>query len=242
MRNLALGLLILALGLPILSPPTLSQETAAQETQDRRLQLQDRILAVVDEDPILVSDLERLIGLGLAAQQAGEEEPAFRRRVLDDLINQRLRFREVERFGFEVLPLEVLEEQAEAIATRFPSRQAFEGKLRELGLNQEGLRELLARQLLVLTYVEERLGTRIFVGQDDIEAYYRDTLAPRMRREQVPVPPVEDVREQIRTVIREQRLNEEIERWTSDLQQGADIQIFFEEPAQEDLPPVADPP
>jgi hypothetical protein len=220
----------------------LPTSATAQDPQKSALQLQDRILAVVDEDPILVSDLDRVIGLGLAKPLAEEEDTTFRRRVLDDLIDQRLRFREVERFGFEVLPLDLMEEQARAIAGRFASPEAFRDKLRELGLTREGLHQLLARQLLVLTYVEERLGPRIFVSLEDIQRYYRETLGPRLRREGATVPPLEEVREQIRVVLKEQRLNDEIERWTTDLHSAANIQMFFQEPstAEEDLPPVVE--
>jgi hypothetical protein len=226
----AAGLFALLLALP---PAVTGQEDAAED-----LQLQDRILAVVDEEPILVSDLDRLIGLGLVSARSGEEENAFRRRVLDDLIDQRLRFREVERFGFEVLPLDLIETQVAAISARFPSPKAFNDQLKELGLSREGLRELLAQQLLVLTYVEERLGPRIYVGIDDIRRYYDQTLVPRLRQERAPVPPLDDVREQIRQVVREQRLNEEIDQWTAELHEGANIQIFFEPPSTAELPPV----
>jgi hypothetical protein len=228
--------------LPVVLLALLPTPATAQDPQQSTLQLQDRILAVVDEDPILVSDLDRVIGLGLAKPLAEEDETTFRRRVLDDLIDQRLRFREVERFGFEVLPLDLMEEQARAIAGRFASPEAFRDKLRELGLTREGLHQLLARQLLVLTYVEERLGPRIFVSLEDIQRYYRETLGPRLRREGATVPPLEEVREQIRVVLKEQRLNDEIERWTTDLHSAANIQMFFQEPstAEEDLPPVVE--
>ena len=56
----------------------------------------DRILAVVDEDPILLSEVEQAIGLGLVERQAEESEEEYRRRVLARLIEQRLRFHEID--------------------------------------------------------------------------------------------------------------------------------------------------
>ena len=58
----------------------------------------DRLLAVVDDDPILESQLEQIIGIGLVEQQEGEDEERFRRRILDGLIEEKLRFHEVDRF------------------------------------------------------------------------------------------------------------------------------------------------
>jgi hypothetical protein len=59
-----------------------------------------------------------------------------------------------------------------------------------------------------------------------------------MRREGANLPPLDDVREQIRAVLREQRLLEEIERWTADLRRHADVIDHFEARHRE-LPPVA---
>jgi hypothetical protein len=50
------------------------------------------------------------------------------------------------------------------------------------------------------------------------------------------VPPVEDVREQIREVLRQQRLNDELRRWTTELRSRADVEDFFDRP-QRALPP-----
>ena len=41
------------------------------------------------------------------------------------------------------------------------------------------LRQLVARQLMVLTYVDEQLGPRVFVSLDDINAYYTTCSLPR---------------------------------------------------------------
>jgi len=53
------------------------------------------------------------------------------------------------------------------------------------------------------------------------------------------VPPVEEVREAIRTLLREQRMNEELERWTMELLQQADIEDYFDSNF-DSLPPLVD--
>ena len=51
-----------------------------------------------------------------------------------------------------------------------------------------------------------------------------------------PVPPVDEVRDQIRGVLREKRLNEALDKWTQELRQRADVQVYFDQPAGK-LPP-----
>jgi hypothetical protein len=201
--------------------------------------LEDRVVAVVDEGAILLSDLDQVIGLGLVEPTPGESLGALRARVLEGLIDQRLRFQQVDRFGLERVSVDLVKAQVATLADQFPSRRAFEERLEELELEEEELDQLVARQLMVLSYVEDRLGARIFVSLDDIREYYEGELAPRLRAAAEPVPPLEDVREEIRGLLRGQRLNEEIDRWTRDLRREADVQVFLDEPV-EDLPPVID--
>lgn len=199
--------------------------------------LRDRVLAVVDEDPILQSDLDRVIALGMAQPREKEEDIAFRRRVLDQLIEERLRFHEMDRFGFEQVPVEEIEAQVAEIRKGFPDEAAFQKALRDQQMSVKELRQLVARQLMVMTYVDEQLGPRVFVSLDDINNYYRTTFTAEMQRRGQTVPPLEDVRDDIRLVLKERRLNEAIEKWTEELRREADIQVYFDQPAGK-LPPV----
>ena len=204
---------------------------AAEET------LVDRIVAVVDDDPIYLSDVRRVVGLGLVAAAPGESEHQLQRRVLDGLIDQRLRFHEVERYDFPQLPAAEIERQLEEVRGRFPDPEAFGRHLDELGLTEQGLRRLLARQLRILAYVEERLGPRVFVDREEVRAYYEGELARKAEAEGVELPPLDDVRGEIRSLLREIRLNEEIEAWTEELRLKAEIRDHLDR-SKEELPPL----
>jgi peptidyl-prolyl cis-trans isomerase SurA len=212
--------------------------TPPARAQAPKTVLQDRVLAVVDDDPILKSDVDRVIKLGLQQPNSGDAVEAFRRRVLNGLIEERLRFHEIDRFGFEQVPVDEIERNVAKIRARFPDEASFQKALKEVGLDAKKLRQLVARQLLVLTYVDERLGARVFVSLDDINRYYRDVLAPEMQRRGQPVPPVEDVREDIREVLKQQRLTQEIEKWTQELRERADVVVYGDQPSGAPLPPV----
>ncbi|HXU47376.1 MAG TPA: hypothetical protein VN783_17760 [Thermoanaerobaculia bacterium] len=201
------------------------------------LRLVDRVVAVVDEDPILASDVDRVIGLGLEARKPGESDATLRFRVLDQLIEQRLRSHEIDRSGFVQVPVEQIEQQVEAIRGHFPDAAAFERKLAELGMDRAALAQLVARQLAVLSYVNDRLGPRVFVSLDDIRAYYQATLVPEIERRGEKPPPLEDVREQIRRVLHEQRLNAELDRWSEELRRTADVETFDDKDVER-VPPL----
>ncbi|HVS02243.1 MAG TPA: hypothetical protein VMT16_05695 [Thermoanaerobaculia bacterium] len=200
--------------------------------------LVDRVVAVVDDDPILLSDLERVIALGVVAPQPEESEASLRRRVLEGLIEQRLRFHEVDRYGHQQLPVAAIQEQVAAIAGRFADEEDFAARLAELGMSRGDVEQLVVRQLQVLTFVDELLGARVFVGLDEIQRYYEEVLVPRLAAAGESAPPLEQVREQIRSLLREERLNQELQRWTAELRRQADVIDHLDRP-QRPLPPVA---
>ena len=197
----------------------------------------DRILAVVDDDPILASEVRQIISLDIIDREPNEDDEAFFRRVLDLRIEQTLRFHEVDRFGFADVPIDAVEEELEKIRGDLGGEEALDRRLEEIGLSLQDLRQILARQVMVLIYVEERLGARVFVGLDDIQRYYDDVLTPDMIERGEAVPPIQEVREPIRALLREERMNEEFEKWTVDLRAQADIEDFFESRYSE-LPPL----
>lgn len=217
--------------------PSLAAPGAVAPAPAGAAKLVDRVVAVVDEDPILRSDIERVIGLGLVARAAGESDATLERRVLDGLIEERLRMHEIARYDFDQAPLDEADRQLETLRSRFATEEAWRIELARLGLDETRVRELLARQLVVLAFVEERLGPRVFVGLEDIQAYFEQELAPELRRRGETVPAIDEVRESIRAVLRERRLNEELTRWTKELRDKADV-VDLLDARHDDLPPV----
>ncbi len=199
--------------------------------------LEDRLVAVVDGDPILLSGVGRVIGLGLVEQVSGENRSQLERRVLDALIDQRLRLHEIERHNFAPLPPDEIDRQLERIRADFANPGELSMQLGALGLDQAGLRLLVTRQLRVLVYVEQRLGPRVFVKLEDIRAYYDGVLVAEMAAQGLEPPPLEEVRDQIRDLLHERQLNREIEAWTEELRLAADVADNFHR-AQAELPPV----
>jgi hypothetical protein len=233
---------LLAAGSPALAQKKPAQKSpappAAASSTPSKVALQDRVLAVVDDDPVLDSDVERVARLGLEAPKPGEGDEPFRRRVLNELIEQRLQFHEIDRFGFEQVPVREIEKRVAAIRARFPDDAAFQKALREVGLDPKRLRQLVARQLLVLTYVDERLGVGVFVTPEDISRYYREVLTPEMRKRGQPAPPLDDVRDDIRETLKQQKITAEMTKWTQGLREKADVVVYPVTRSDRPLPPV----
>ena len=248
MSGAVFALLIL---LPICAGPALGASTlgastlgaGAQdpaETQSRQpsgLYLADRLVAVVDDDPIFLSDLRRARILA-GADQVGAAE-ADDRALLDELIERRLRLHEVDRQAERRVPRASVDAALGEVEQQLGGVAELDGLLLEAGLDRAELRQLLRRRLRVLAYVDERLGARIFIDEDAVEEYYEITLKQEMERRAVSLPPFDEVKADIQAVLYQEALNLEIETWTEELRARADIQNLWDQafdPA--DLPPV----
>ena len=228
-RLTVLSVCLLAGGMISLGP------SRAQETTDWRLV--DRLVAVVDDDPIFLSDLRR--ARVLAGMGSTEAQDLADRELLDRMIDRRLRLHEVERYSDKPVSSAMVETQLEQVQESVGGSEPLNQLLADSGLDRDGLRELLRRRLRVLTYIEDRIGARIFVDETQVRDYYNTTLNAEMERRGNSLPPFDDVADGIRTLLREQALNREIEQWTDELRREAQVVDLLDQDHDPDtLPPV----
>jgi len=186
----------------------------------------DRIAAVVDRQVITVSEVSQMVSLHFFPRPASSSEDDFRRDVLESLIAQALRFRDVERFGAEDVPKDSIEARVQEIVKRFPAPADFDAALRRAELSPDELRTLVKRQLQVEQYIQERFAPLIFVSNEEIEAYYRGSWSEQRRKRGLDIPQLAGVREEIRALLRASRLREEIDKWTTQLRARANVDVY----------------
>lgn len=185
----------------------------------------DRIAAVVDRQVLTVSEIVQMEELRFFPRtSAGEDD--HKRAILDALIAQALRFRDVERFGAQDIPADAIEARVLEVQRRFESADDFATALLRAELSLDEVRALAKRQLQVEAYIQERFAPLVFVTNDEIERYYRDTWTAQRRQRGLSVPPLTQVREEVRTAVRSARLETEIERWTTQLRARATVDVY----------------
>lgn len=203
----------------------------------QELQPIDRIVAVVAEDPIFLSDLKRALAFGFARPG---NDPANLRPVLDQVVDERLRAHDIDRYGVPPAAPAEVDAQLARIETAHGGAAALEAELARLGSSREELRRKVDLQLRILAYIDERLAPRVFVDDAELSAYYESELLPEMDRQGQARPPLAEVREGIRGVLRERKLNEEAAEWTQGLREAARLVDLLDRGSgePEELPPV----
>jgi hypothetical protein len=185
----------------------------------------DRIAATVDRQVLTVSEITQMVDLRFFARTE-EDDDDHRRNVLDALIAQALRFRDVERFGAQDISADVIEARLVEIQRRFPNEAAFQTAVARTELTLDEVRALVKRQLQVEAYIQERFAPLVFISSEEVDAYYRGTWTQQRRERGLSVPPLSSVQDEIRAAVRGARLEEEIGKWTAQLRERADVDVY----------------
>jgi len=186
----------------------------------------DRIAAVIDRQVLTVSEVNQMAELRFFPRVAGRNDDDYRHDILEALIAQALRFRDVERFGAQDIPKDSIESRLVEIQHRFASPADLDAALARAELSPDELRALIKRQLQVEAYIQERFAPMVFVANEDIADYYNGPWRQQRVERGLPVPPLNDVREEIRTLIRSRQLDQQIETWTTQLRARANVDVY----------------
>jgi len=191
--------------------------------------LVDRIAAVVGDEIVLESEVRKLVAVRFLEHKPGETDAAYRDRVLEERIVDLLRERQLRRTsGFEPKPEEV-EARVAALEARLAKERGIPAAaaLAAAGTTREELAAWVRRGLALDSFVKERLAPGLKLTEADLRAYYESAFREAAKKRGLSdVPPFEDVREEIREVVRELKLNAEIERWTAQLRSETRVLIY----------------
>jgi hypothetical protein len=186
----------------------------------------DRIAAVIDQQVLTVSEVNQMAQVRFFPGVAGRSDDDYRHDILEALIAQALRYRDVERFGAQDIPKDSIEARLVEIRRRFASPAELDSALARAELTLDDLRALIKRQLQVEAYIQERFAPLVFVANDDITNYYTGPWRQQRVERGLPVPPLNDVREEISTLIRSRQLDQQVETWTTQLRARANVDVY----------------
>lgn len=187
-----------------------------------RAQIIDRVLAVVVGEPITLSDVTAAIRFGLVPAPAGGEDRV--QAALTALIERQLELIEVNRY----VPPEPSAAQVEAalaqVRARFDSQAALETALRDTGVSEAQLRARLRDDVRLETYLRQRFGGSYQPGEEEVARFYRSHESDFIRNGVL--RPYEDVREDARQRLIDERAATLVREWIAGLRRRTDVTIL----------------
>lgn len=188
----------------------------------------DRIVASVDNVPILQSDWDQAVAF--EALQQGRTVDSFtaddRRGVLDRLVDQQLLRSQMGDENTAAAEDREISKQVDKIRAMYPEARTDEGwqqVLTRYGLDAAFVTQKVAKQLQVMRFVELRLRPESRVARADIEEYYNETLVPAVRSRGAKEESLAELYPKIEEILRQQRMDQLLTAWLHDLRDHSEI-------------------
>lgn len=143
----------------------------------------DRVVAIVNEEPIMKSEIDEQVVMFEATQQRPISDPEqlkeLRGQVLQRLIDEKIILAHAGQQGI-VVPDEQVKAQVdgalEEVRGKFPDETTFLGELRKQGMTVEALRakymDEIRRQLVAQKLVDREIRSKIKIQDSDVDTFY----------------------------------------------------------------------
>jgi len=182
----------------------------AQQFQSVQRQALDRIVAVVNQDAIMASELEERViqtRSQLTAQQIDlPPERVLREQLLEQMILEEIQLQMAREAGLTIDDTE-LNRQVRAIAeSNGMSLEQFADALEADGLALASVREEIRRELVLRQLQQNRVGSRVNLSEREVERFMEQEGASRQQAQQA---------------LFQRRANEELEVWLQEIRSQA---------------------
>ncbi|MGH9731917.1 MAG: hypothetical protein ACRD4A_09460 [Candidatus Acidiferrales bacterium] len=216
MRNAgAIFALLVGLALPaagqttpgkVSTPPQSDSQTATAGSKGTNI---DGIAIRIGDDVVTYSEVQQLEDY----QQLIDGHAESRAEVLQELVDQWIVRTEASATKFPHPAASEVSQEFQTLVKQFKSSQEFEERLSHAGLTQDGLRQVIERQLYYVRFLNYKFHAAAQVTSAEIEAYYQKQLAPQLQKQGLTVPPLNQVEAQIKQLLTQEEINEKAAQW-----------------------------
>jgi hypothetical protein len=195
----------------------------------------DRVVAVVNNQAILASDVDEEMQLTVLDPGRGGLATLTPKLALEQLISRALiqqQIRQEDAQSAEPSQAEVDARLAEirkevpaCIRFNCASDEGWKAFLDAHGLTPERVQTYLRFRLEILGFIEQRFRQGIRIAPEEIKAYYRETLVPQYPAGEA-VPPLDVVAPRIEEILLERQVNVLFDDWLNSLRKQGDVEVL----------------
>jgi peptidyl-prolyl cis-trans isomerase SurA len=136
----------------------------------------DRVVAVVNGEPILMSELVEQLAFAQREGRSPEGQPAdLERSVLDRMVDHRLVIQEARREKIEVTEDELRAQMDEFVTRNGGDREKIEVQLRQQGITWGALQREIREQMLAQRIRGRRVARRASVTEAEVDQYLAES-------------------------------------------------------------------
>jgi len=194
----------------------------------------DRVVAVVNNHPILWSDISSEIRFAVLDPE-DVNGTATPQRALQELISRRLIQQQIRQEDANTaLPsddevrarvVELRKELPACVRLNCTADAGWQTFLKTSGLTSEQVEHYIRLRLEILRFIEIRFRQGIRIAPEEIQAYYRDKLLPQYGKG-AQAPLLSTVSSRIEEILLEEKVNVLFGNWLDNLRTQGDVEIL----------------
>jgi len=211
------------------TPATLSPASATgQET------VLDRIVAIVNDEVILESDVDEERRFESIQPYRGSTTEFSRERAVQRLIDRTLILQQAALEPEGLIPDQDLDVQLTKLRQDIPlcaqdhceTDAGWQKFLADRGFTVEAFRERWRKRMELLRFIEVRFRNGIHISDDEIKDYYEKTMLPEYAKQKAAPPKLETLSKRIEEVLLQQRVSSLLRDWLKSLRAQGSVRIM----------------
>lgn len=169
----------------------------------------DRIVARVENDIILQSELRELGRYQRFVDDKTESDEA----LLDRLIDQWIVRTEAETARFPQPSDADVQKGIDRIVRSLGSQEEYAARKKQNGLSDEDVRKMVISQVYLSNYLDSRFRPSVQVDSKQIDDFYQNTVIPRSKARGQTPPTLDAAHDFIQEFLVQRGINEQADRW-----------------------------
>ena len=194
----------------------------------------DRILAIVNDDVILESDVDEERRFESIQPYRGSTAEFSRERAVQRLIDRTLILQQAALEPEDAISEEDLDAQLAKLRKDIPSCAEFHCEtdagwqkyLADHGFTVAEFRDRWRKRMELLRFIEVRFRNGIRISDDEIKEYYEKTMLPEYAKQKVTPPKLETISKRIEEVLLQQQVSNLLRDWLKSLRAQGSVRIM----------------
>jgi hypothetical protein len=216
-------------------PATQEQAKAdAHKLPAERGDVVDRIVAIVNGDLVLESDVEEEERFTKLYPDVTDHTKSLRDQAITRLIDRALIEQQQAGYAVTAVTDEQIDKDEADLRKDLPacahadckSDAGWKDFLTKAGFTEEELRGRLRQRAGVLRFIEQRFRNGVRINDKQIQDFYNNTMLPEYARQKATAPPLDSVRDRIEEVLLQQEVSTLLDQWLKTLRDSGHVRMM----------------
>jgi hypothetical protein len=196
-----------------------------QTRASRAQEVIDRIVARVENEVILLSDIAQLAEYQIFVDGKAESDD----QILERLIDQWIVRTEAAAARFPQPSDQDVQRSLARLKRSFSSPEAFEERKKQSGLTDDEILRQLKSQLYLSNYLDSRFRASIQIDDGAIADFYKNRVVPRAESRGQTPPTLEAAHDFIQEALVQRAINEQADKWLKESRSRVRVENLLNE-------------